>query len=311
MSELVHVAVFAYNRPKHLMNVLSDLSAMEEAGRAHVRIYIDGPKDKAGEAASLEVLNVAKLEWSFARLEVVSRSENLGLAKSIIGGVSEMTDEFGEVVVIEDDLRLSPHFLRYMNDGLATYRDTPSVYSIHGYCYPVREDLPETFFLRGADCWGWATWSRAWKEFDPDAQGLLERVEGGGLSRQFDLDRAYPYTKMLHDNARGRNDSWAIRWHATAFLDGAMTLYPGNTLVLNAGLDGSGTHSGDLELHSDRLSREPIHVLWQAPQESATARTAFANYLRRTERRRRFKRIGALIKRPRGLLDIYRRHAAR
>jgi hypothetical protein len=83
-----------------------------------------------------------------------------GLAGSIIDGVSQVLGSHGRVVVVEDDLLLSPHFLSYMNDGLALYADDERVASIHGYRYPGTEPLPETFFLRGADCWGSSPSSR-------------------------------------------------------------------------------------------------------------------------------------------------------
>ena len=47
-----------------------------------------------------------------------------------------------------------------MNYYLELYKNNNKVSSIHGYSYPTKK-LPDYFFLKGADCWGWATWSRA------------------------------------------------------------------------------------------------------------------------------------------------------
>ena len=137
------------------------------------------------------------------------------------------------------------HFLRFMNDGLDRYADDERVASIHAYIYPLARPAPETFFLRGADCWGWATWRRAWEHFNPDGKTLLQQLEAHGLTRAFDFDGTAAFTEMLENQIRGLNNSWAIRWHAACFLDGLLTLYPGRSLVHNIGNDGSGTHRSD------------------------------------------------------------------
>ena len=295
----VAVALFAYNRPEHLSRCLQDLQAMPEAGKSHLRIFVDGPRSTDSRDNHEAVVAVAKGAEGFASAQVEVAETNRGLATSVITGVRRTLDEFGQVVVVEDDLRLSRHFLAYMRSGLNMYREAPQVYSIHGYSYPVDTELPETFFLRGADCWGWATWSRAWHRFQPDAAVLVRQLETGGLERPFDLDGSYPFMKMLRDNSSGQNDSWAIRWHASAFLDGALTLYPGKSLVWNSGLDGSGTHSGDLDLHEKRVSDLPIDVRAIPLEESAAARRAFGQYLKSLERRRLRKRLASLVGRGR------------
>jgi len=184
----------------------------------------------------------------------------------------------GRVVVVEDDLLLSPHFLRYMNDGLALYAGNERVASIHGYRYPCTDPLPETFFLRGADCWGWATWSRAWQHFEPDGTALLARLRERRLTRAFDLDASFPYTRMLEDQVAGRNDSWAIRWHASCFLKELLTLYPGRTLVENIGNDSTGTHSARTEVFSAAPTDAPVEVRTIAIEESSEGRAAFRRF---------------------------------
>src|SRR3546814_9462782 len=65
----------------------------------------------------------------FASVSVVRQPHNLGLAQSIIIGVTQMLEQHEAVIVIEDDLLLSPYFLKYMNDALYHYRDDQRVAS--------------------------------------------------------------------------------------------------------------------------------------------------------------------------------------
>ncbi|HCE45322.1 MAG TPA: glycosyl transferase [Lentisphaeria bacterium] len=199
-----------------------------------------------------EVREYIRTIRGFKSVRIVERDTNLGLAKSIISGVAEVINEYGRIIVLEDDMVTSPYFLRYMNEALELYEKEDKVISIHGYVYPI-QDLPETFFIKGADCWGWATWKRGWDLFEQDGKKLLKKLEDGNLTSEFDNDGAYPYTKMLRDQIRGKNNSWAIRWYASAFLNDKLTLYPGSSLVKNIGLDDSGTHNDSTDYFNVEL----------------------------------------------------------
>jgi hypothetical protein len=209
---------------------------------------------------------------------------NKGLAKSIIAGVSHVLDDHDTVIVLEDDIVASPYFLRYMNEALALYQNDEPVVSIHGYVYPVKQPLPETFFLRGADCWGWATWKRGWALFEPDGRKLLDQLEQSRLINEFDMDGNYAFSEMLRKQIDGRNDSWAVRWHASAFLRNKLTLYPGTSLVNNIGLDNSGTHSGSTNEYQADLIQRPVKLQRLPLLENREARGVIAQYLKGLKR---------------------------
>jgi hypothetical protein len=114
--------------------------------------------------------------------------------------------------------------------------------------------------LRGADCWGWATWRRGWAHFNPDGNYLLRELKQQGLLKKFDFDGAYAFSKMLQDQIDGLNDSWAVRWHASTFLANKLTLYPGRSLVHNIGNDSSGSHCISSNKNDVTLSRTPINL---------------------------------------------------
>lgn len=274
------VALFAYRRPEHLGRVLDSLRSNPEAAGTELFVYSDAAR-KSEDIPLVEAVRerVRDLQ-GFRTVQLIERKENLGLSRSIITGVTELVERYGRVIVLEDDLVVSPDFLAYMNRGLELYGDDLEVASIHGYCYPVREDLPETFFIRGTDCWGWATWARAWKHFQPDGRLLLEQLKRRGVCREFDFGGSFPYVRMLKEQILGKNDSWAIRWYASAFLDGMLTLYPGKSLVANIGFDGSGEHcaeeggmEGDLYSMVREYAKVPV-------RESAAARMQFERHFR-------------------------------
>ncbi|MBC7829379.1 MAG: glycosyltransferase family 2 protein [Chitinophagaceae bacterium] len=265
---LAPIVLFTYNRPWHTAQTLRSLADNLLSNESELIIYVDGPKPNAPEDNIKNILLVRELvqkqTWC-KKLTVNISTKNKGLSNSIIDGVSETLKTYDRIIVLEDDMILSPHFLEFMNEALEKYQDIENVISIHGYCLPI--DYPEpVFLLKGADCWGWGTWRRGWDLFNPDSQLLMAQLKDKKLQYQFDLNGSYPYTKMLNYQIRGKVDSWAIRWHASAYLQNKLTLYPGKSLVQNIGGDGSGTHSQNEEhtktiLKTDKIILKDIPVV--------------------------------------------------
>lgn len=276
------VVIFAYSRADHLRATIESLLANPEAKHSELIVYSDGPRDISSSSGVNEVRQYIDALTGFSSIRRIYRENNLGLANSIITGVTEVLNEFEVAIILEDDLVLSPHFLRFMNDGLNCYRDDLDVASIHGYWYPVSEEMPETFFLKGADCWGWGTWRRAWNMFEPDGKILLDEIKKRRLSREFDYMGTYPFTRMLIGQISGRNNSWAIRWHASCYLKGALTLFPGKSLVNNIGHDGSGEHCGVDSTFSTTPTTLPVLVHRVDIKQSENAFNAMVNFFRRT-----------------------------
>lgn len=280
------LALFVYNRLRLTQQTIDALVANDLAPETDLFIFSDGPKSSDDAARVSGVRSYVGSISGFRSITLKSQPRNLGLSASIISGVTELCEKFGRVIVVEDDLITSRHFLLYMNSALDMYKDDQDVISIHGYVYPLQTRIGETFFLRGADCWGWATWKRGWDLFKGDAGALLTELEKSGLQREFDF-KYYPYTEMLRQQARGRNDSWAIRWYASAFLLGKLTLYPGRSLVQNVGTDGSGTHSGwAFGTRRESVATAKVQVNRLPLIEDALARREFERFFRSMQSRR-------------------------
>lgn len=278
VSELAPIVLFVYNRPQHARSTIEALQQNLLASESELYVYSDGPKSESDREKVEEVRrHLAELD-GFARITIIKREQNRGLAHSVISGVSEILSRYGRIIVLEDDMVTSPHFLRYMNEALELYEDEDRVISVHGYVYPVKESLPETFFLKGADCWGWGTWKRGWDLFEADGAKLFQELKDRRLERRFDLNGAYDYTRMLKEQISGKNDSWAIRWYASALLNDRLTLYPGRSLVQNIGTDNSGVHCGATDDFRTDVTVTPIHVERLRPEENRDALSIFGRY---------------------------------
>lgn len=283
MKDLAPILLFVYNRPQHVKRAISSLLQNREAAASDLYVFSDAARS-AEDAAAVEMVRkeIADIQ-GFRSVSVVERNENFGLARSIIEGVTSIVNRYGRVIVLEDDLVVSPYFLRFMNDALEVYKDEPRVGHIQACDFIQSAALPDTFLIKWTGSWGWATWKRAWELFNPNGQELLDQLCERHLTKQFDFNGKYGFTRMLRQQIEGKNNSWAIRWNASLFLADVLSLNVGRSLVSNEGLDGSGTNSVSLDPYRSALSMNPIEVRPISPVvENLEARKAYERYYART-----------------------------
>lgn len=268
MTSHAPIAVFGYARPDHLRDTLTSLVACDGFAESPVTVFVDGPRSPEMAERVQAVTEVAR-QILGAGADIRLRPKNLGLSGSITEGVSELVTRHDRVIVVEDDLELSPNFLRYMNSALDRYAEAPNVYQVSGYMFDV-PDLPKTdiaLFLPLVSTWGWATWSRAWRHYDPTAAGWKKLRKDKMLRRRFDLNGAYPYSWLMERQARGRSDSWGIRWYWAVFQMNGLTLFPPRSLVRNTGQDGSGTHGRGVFASFSSLGQSPLARITEFPEQ--------------------------------------------
>ena len=277
------ILLFVYNRPAHTRRCIESLSRNSLAVESELFIYADGAKDQTVADEVEEVRQYIRSVKGFKKVTFIERNENWGLAKNIIDGVSTQVKKYGKVIVLEDDLVVAPHFLRFMNDALEIYQDEPKVGHIQACDFTQDASLPDTFLIKWTGSWGWATWERAWKYFNPDGKELLQELEARKLTYTFDFNGKYGFTRMLRRQIEGKNNSWAIRWNASLFLKDILSLNVGRSLVQNEGFDGSGTNCGGGGLYASNLYLERLMVNKINPViENPKARQAFIRYYART-----------------------------
>ena len=263
--KLAPIVLFVYNRPQHLRRTILALKENSEFNRCKFYVYCDGPKSPD----DLLAVDAVHDELCLLNLEnmVLYKSEtNQGLGKSIIKGVTEVCKKHGRAIVLEDDLEVSNNFIKYMNDALNLYSDNSQVMQVAGHCSPAKGyGMSEgSSFLPFTSSWGWATWDRAWKHFDPDLNGYDAMFKNKITRDNFNIRGAYSYTNMIKKLRRtgNINRSWAVRWYWSVFKRGGLVLFPHRTLVKHFGNDNSGTNyrgknpNLDVEFYSNNFVAE-------------------------------------------------------
>lgn len=272
------IICFAYKRPYHFEKCINSILLNKESKEIPLIIYVDGPKNNADKKGRDNVLRFAKNIKGFQSVEIKERKYNLGLYLSLTNGITETLGVYKKAIIIEDDICVSPYFLRYIIKALNIYEEEKGVASIHGYIPPIKKNLPNSFFLRGADCWGWGTWDDRWEWFRHDAENMRDEIKKNKLTKKFNLYNGYDYFGMLNDKINGLNNSWAICWHASCFLQNKLTLHPGKSMIKNIGLDNSGENCSPLESMDSNLFNKILKIKKNIVKQDQIVLKYFSDY---------------------------------
>jgi hypothetical protein len=241
------LAVFSYNRRKHLSSVLADLEAQKNINDFDFHLFCDGFKNKKDLFSVIFNMLTASVWAARTSSRLHLKTRNQGLASSIKSGVDLLLREYQGVTVVEDDLSLSKNFLKFHSECLDFYQANDNVYQISGHTFVDNTECNSTCFFPITSTWGWSTWPRAWKYYDSSATGWPVDKDSE-IRNRFDLDGAYPFSRILDGRIQGNNQSWGILWYWSVFKNNGLVVYPPVSLVENNGFDGSGTHCAQVEL---------------------------------------------------------------
>lgn len=247
MSNLAPLIIFTYNRLDTTKECFEAISKNDLADKTELFVFSDGPKTEKDEPLVRTVrdyLQGFSRDSVFKSVTIYEAEKNKGLANSIIDGVTKIIEQYGKVIVLEDDLYTTPDFLQYMNGALDYYAENEKIWSIAGYGHKLKSLKTygkDVYLSYRASCWGWATWKDRWESVDWDVS-LYGKL-------QYYLKERYKFMRggndcpsMLKAQMKGKIDSWAIRWCFSQSVQNKYTVQPKVSRVVNRGF-GNGVHS--------------------------------------------------------------------
>ncbi len=242
--EFAPIVLFVYDRPEHTRKTVEALKNNSLASESELFIFSDASKNEESLENVKKVREYIKTISGFKSVSIKESVKNKGLANSIISGVTEIIDEYGKIIVLEDDLITSVNFLEYMNGALNFYEENRKIWSISAYNLPI--EIPENYnkeiYLSPRACsWGWATWKDRWGKNDWEVGDYSQFISDKKQQKLFNRG-GNDMVDMLKDQMEGKIDSWAIRWCYSQFKDESYCIYPVVSKVQNIGMDGTGVH---------------------------------------------------------------------
>jgi len=241
--QLAPVLLFTFNRLEQTQQTVQALQQNRLAQESELFVFSDGPRTPAEAARVKAVRDYLATITGFKAVTIRTAEKNKGLADSIIDGVTELIQQYGTVIVLEDDLVTSSNFLSFCNQALQYYKNHPQLHSVGGYSRPIRGlDDKEVYFTYRATSWGWATWKEQWMQVDWSVKDYDSFARDRQTRRQFNR-MGSDMANMLDKQMRGAINSWAIRWCYHQFKKELVTVFPAVSKVSNIGFNAAASNT--------------------------------------------------------------------
>lgn len=242
------ILLLVFNRPDHTRRVFEQVRRVRPA---HLFVSADGPRahvpTDAERCAAVRAI-FDEVDWP-CTVHTNFLPENHGCRKAVQAGISWFFEHVEAGIILEDDCLPDLSFFEFCTAMLERYRDDEAVMQISGN-NPAPEtcrDLPDSYvFSRYSFIWGWATWRRAWKHYDPDFTGLenMRKDPGSGLSLLSPDPAVRRYLLDKFERVRSREvDTWDYAWFYSILKNRGLCVTPTVNMVQNIGFDAQATHT--------------------------------------------------------------------
>ena len=245
MNNLAPIVLFTYSRLDTLKKTINFLKKNKLARFSEIFIYSDGQKSQIDKHYVLNVRKYLKRITGFKKKTIIYRKKNYGLSANIQKGVTEVINNFGKVIVLEDDVLVAKNFLNYMNEALNYYANKKKVFHINSWNYELNyknKDFSKTFLIRLMNCWGWATWKDRWLGFVKNPKKCTKNFSNEDI-KNFNIGNNYNYWSQVERNKDKKINTWAIFWYAYIFKNSGLCVSPLIGLSKNIGSDVFSVHT--------------------------------------------------------------------
>lgn len=269
------VALLIFNRPQQTKAVFE---AIRQAQPKTLLIVADGARsDRPHEAEQCAVAQaiVDDVDWDCEVLKNISEV-NLGCKHRVSSGLDWVFSQVEAAIILEDDCLPTPSFFPYCAALLDRYRDEPKIMHISGDNFqPCQRTRYSYYFSRYTHIWGWATWQRAWQNYDVAMTNWPEIRNSGLLNSLCDdpLEAAY-WARLFDQVAAGLIDTWDYQWLYHCWLNNGLAILPEVNLISNIGFGEGATHTHAAD---SPMANLPTTDLWEIEHPKFIVRSQVAD----------------------------------
>ena len=222
---------------------------IKEAAPARIYLASDGPRsNRSGEEKIVEsvrkyVLN--SVDWT-CEVKTFFRETNLGCGKAVSEAITWFFENEEMGIILEDDCVPSNSFFLYCKKLLLKYKDDSRIFHIAGQNPLTLTKSPYSYyFARIQHCWGWASWRRAWNQYNFDIEDniyYIKNVLNNIFKRTADIEY---WLSVIEKMKSHRIDTWDYQWTYTIFKNNGFCINPTRNFVSNIGFNQDATHTVD------------------------------------------------------------------
>ena len=252
----IPIAFFIYNRAQHTKRVFE---AIRTIGPRRLIVVADGPKNVADTAGCNCARRVTEyVDWDCDVRRLYS-DVNLGCKQRVSTGLACVFDLHDQAIILEDDCVPEPTFFQFASELLERFRDDERVTCISGDCH-VPVSAPFSYaFTRFTFIWGWATWRRAWMNYDIKMKAWPHLRNTDWLESALKSRTAAAILRQTFDRvASGAVDTWDTQWLFSSLLQGGYGIIPTRNLITNIGWGQGATHTKQDGCRLANMVRRPI-----------------------------------------------------
>ena len=243
MNSYAPVAIYTYSRLDHLRRTIESLINNTYAEKTVLYIVSDGPAIPEHKNQVQTLRDYIDEITGFREVIRIYRPKNIGALASITQAESQIINDHGSIISLEDDNICSENFLAFMNEGLNFFEYSDTVFTICGYvpdCISCDSaDNSDFWFYPWNLSWGYATHKKKYNLIHPLVNKYPEHKKSGILSKQNSVGGLYVTDSLLRDYKKQKRLTDAILC-TEMFARGMVSVLPVISKVLNIGQDGSG-----------------------------------------------------------------------
>jgi hypothetical protein len=205
-----------------------------------------------------------------------------------------------EAIILEDDCLPDPTFFRFCQEMLEKYRDDERIGMISGDNFQLgrRRGDASYYFSRYSHIWGWASWRRAWRHYDVNANVWPEMRDHNWLDEitESSSERKF-WTKIFQAVFDQKIDTWDYQWVLASWSQGMLSVIPNVNLISNIGFGTDATHTHGVSAYANvpcgSMSfpiQNPKIILRHSVADAFSSRRMFSNSISMS-----LEKISALI----------------
>jgi hypothetical protein len=211
-------------------------------------VAADGPRDnKKGESEKcMEVRAILnQIDWN-CKLKTLFRTENLGCGLAVSSAITWFFEQVEQGIILEDDCFPDLSFFTYCDELLEKYKNDESIHIISGTNLQngIQRGDGSYYLSYYSITWGWATWGRAWRNFNYAIEGVEIAFESGLLDHVFQnkTEKKFWLNKLKKASADKKN-IWDYQWFFAIWKNKGIVIAPNSNLIINIGFVNNGTHT--------------------------------------------------------------------
>jgi len=242
---MIPIVLFFYKRIDTTKKVWSTI----QAKKPH-KLYLiaDGPKNLKEEPLCSKVRDFVEsnVNWQCEIIKIYS-NVNLGCARRIQTGLDKVFENEEMAIILEDDTLPNQSFFDFCEELLERYKNDKRVVHISG-CNPHLHavNFKESYcFSSIVNIWGWATWKRAWKNYDINMPFWENEDKSSFLKYWIPSNEHIKGTRKMFDLHCNNEDPWTwdYQWVYACWNSNGLAIMPSHNLVSNIGIGPDATNT--------------------------------------------------------------------